>query len=129
MPISDNLASWIRPHAKLRGAVIPTEFRKQFDKSRRNAGFGRPGTETKEEKKAGVKLIEWAEDVMRHSYGSYRLAQCQDVARVSLEMGNTPQIVFSHYRELVKPKETERYWKIAPASIKGKVVRFTAAKA
>ena len=128
VPISDNLASWIRPYAKAHGPIAPRAFRTHFDKSRRNAGFGRPGSETEEEKKAGVKLTEWAEDVMRHSYGSYRSAQCQDVARVSLEMGNTPQVVFAHYRELVKPKDAARYWNIRPTSIDGKVVAFKGAK-
>jgi hypothetical protein len=61
---------------------------------------------------------------MRHSYGSYRLAQCHDAARVSLEMGNSPQMVFAHYRELVKPKEAARYWAIAPTGSTEKVVAF-----
>jgi hypothetical protein len=66
---------------------------------------------------------------MRHSYGSYRLAQCQDAAKVSLEMGNSPQMVFAHYRELVKPKDAERYWNIKPAPKNGNVVAFEEAAA
>jgi hypothetical protein len=62
---------------------------------------------------------------MRHSYGTYRLEQCDDAARVSLEMGNSPQVVFAHYRHLVKPKDAERYWKIAPASAGKKVIAFS----
>jgi integrase len=129
VPISDNLAVWIRPYAKLRGPITPKGFRKHFDKSRRNAGFGTPGTETDEEKRAGIKLTNWPEDVMRHSYGSYRLAQCQNEGKVSEEMGNSPQIIFAHYRELVKPKVADRYWKIVPPSVGKKVVPFATATA
>jgi integrase len=99
VPISDSLAAWLRPIARLRGAVTPERLRMRFDAV-----------------KAGARLQKWPPHAMRHSYGSYRLAQCHDAARVSLEMGNSPQMVFAHYRELVKPKDAERYWKIAPAS-------------
>jgi hypothetical protein len=30
-------------------------------------------------------------------------------------MGNSPGMVFKHYRALVKPQEMERYWAINPA--------------
>ena len=71
----------------------------------------------------------WKANVMRHSLGSCRPAQCQDTARVSPEMGNSPQMVFSHYRELVKPRDAETYWRIMPAAKAGKVVAFEAAVA
>jgi len=42
-------------------------------------------------------------------------------------MGNSPAIIFRHYRQLVKPKDAERYWKIAPAPSSGKkVIQFAA---
>ena len=128
-PIPENLAAWIRPLAKLRGLVAPPTLRKRLAKCRRAAGFGTPGTETEDEKLAGVKLTKWPPNAMRHSYGTYRLAQCQDAARVSLEMGNSPQMVFAHYRNLVKPREAERYWKIAPAPLDKKVIAFTTSTA
>jgi integrase len=129
VPISDNLAAWIRPLAKLRGPITPERFREKFDKCRRNAGFGSPGTETDEEKAAGLKLTKWPQNGMRHSFGTYRLEQCHDKARVSIEMGNSPQMIDAHYRQLVKPKQAERYWNIAPLPSKGNVVAFEAANA
>jgi len=33
-----------------------------------------------------------------HSSISYRVTQIQDVAKVSLEAGNSPRLVFSNYR-------------------------------
>lgn len=107
VPISDNLAAWLRPLAKLRGPVTPEGLRKRFDAVKARAGF-----------------LQWPQNAMRHSYGSYRLAQCPDAARVSLEMGNSPQMVFAHYRELVKPKQAARYWAVVPADADKKVVAF-----
>ena len=127
VPIAENLAAWIRPLAKLRGAVTPLGLRKLFDKCRRTAGFGAPRTETDEEKKAGIKLIEWPQNAMRHSFGTYRLEEYHDAARVSLEMGNSPQMVFAHYRQLVKPKDAKRYWAIKPAPADKRIVAFLAA--
>jgi len=114
VPMSENLVQWIRPLACPHGRVAPTGLRKRLDAVKRSAGFGTPGTESKEEKKAGVKLKPWPQNSLRHSFGSYRLAQCHDSARVSLEMGNSPAMVFAHYRELVKPKDAAAFWQIRP---------------
>jgi integrase len=109
VPISDNLRAWLQPLVKTAGPVAPVGLRKRFEAVREAAGF-----------KA------WESNAMRHSYGSYRLAQCHDAAKVSLEMGNSPAMVFSHYRELVKPKESEQYWCILPAIEANNVVAMTA---
>lgn len=106
VPISDNLAKWIHPLAKLAGPVAPAGLRKRFDAVKQRAGL----------------LDGWPQNCMRHSYGSYRLALTQDAAKVSLEMGNSPQMIFAHYRELVKPKDAARYWLIAPEADAGKKV-------
>ena len=98
VPIAKNLAAWIRPHVKKSGLVAPQGLRKRFDAVKSRAG-----------------LSDWPPNAMRHSFASYRLAQCHDAAKVSLEMGNSPAMVFAHYRELVKPKDAEQFWKIAPA--------------
>ena len=50
----------------------------------------------------------------RHSYISYRVAQTQNVAQTALEAGNTPKIIFSNYRELVKPADAVKWFGIEP---------------
>ena len=108
IPISENLAAWIQPLARRNGAVAPVALRDRLDAAKARAGFKK-----------------WPANAMRHSFASYRLADCNDAARVSLEMGNSPQIVFAHYRELVKPKDAARYWQITPeADAEKKVVRM-----
>lgn len=56
--------------------------------------------------------IEWVKNGLRHSYASYRLADCHDAPKVALEMGNSPQIIFRNYRELVPPVEAKKWWRI-----------------
>lgn len=104
VPIQPNLRAWLLPCVGV-GSVAPTSLRRSFEAARDAAG-----------------LRAWPANALRHSFGSYRLAQCQDAARVSLEMGNSPQIVFSHYRELVKPKDAERFWNLFPQETAGKIV-------
>jgi integrase len=97
VPIASNLGAWLRPSAALAGSISITNLRRRFECARKVAG-----------------ITEWPNNALRHSYGSYRLAQCHDAARVSLEMGNSPAMVFAHYRELVKPKDAGIFWNIAP---------------
>jgi hypothetical protein len=64
--------------------------------------------------------VHWPHDVMRHSYGSYHLAQYEDAARTSLRMGHTStMILFNHYRDLVHRGDAERYWQILPKQSSG----------
>ena len=53
-------------------------------------------------------------NALRHSYISYRVAEIEDVAKVALEAGNSPQMIFQHYRELVQPKEAKAWFAIVP---------------
>jgi hypothetical protein len=58
--------------------------------------------------------ITWKQNVLRHSFISYRLAEIQDVNRVALEAGNSPQMIFKHYRELCTPEQARTWFAIAP---------------
>ena len=73
VPVADNLRAWLEPLAQIAGPVAPIGLRKRFDGVKEAAGF---------------KV--WESNSMRHTFGSYRLAQCQDAAKVSLEMGTSP---------------------------------------
>jgi hypothetical protein len=61
--------------------------------------------------------FEWKRNALRHSFISYRVAQIQNVAQVALEAGNSPKMVFSNYRELVRPKDAEGWFALTPASV------------
>lgn len=71
-----------------------------------------PGAETATDE--GWKPFLWKHNALRHSFISYRVAQTQNVAQVALEAGNSPQMIFHHYRELVQPNQAKAWFGIAP---------------
>jgi integrase len=96
--IPPNFMLWLEPYRGKQGPICSPGYYKQMVEDRRKAG-----------------ITEWPSNGMRHSYASYHLAMFKDAPALSLELGHTtPQIVFQHYRELVRPSEAERFWKIAP---------------
>ena len=109
VPITGNLAKWLKDHAKDEGRVVP------FDNVNKQIGWLVEDTnqalkeaaekDGKDPDKA--KKVKWKKNALRHSFISYRVAETQDVAQVALEAGNSPQIIFQHYRELVQPKEAK----------------------
>src|SRR5262249_11606398 len=104
--LQPTLREWLRPLQQLKGPVTPQEnFRELFDAAREAAG-----------------ITEWPTNALRHSFGSYHLAHFNDVNALALAMGNSPEMIFNHYRELVKPKEAERFWKITPARRSRKII-------
>jgi hypothetical protein len=56
----------------------------------------------------------WRQNALRHSYISYRVAETGDVARTSLEAGNSPKQVFRYYREVVDADAAKAWWSIMP---------------
>ena len=97
VPIADNLKLWLAPYVRESGRVWP-----------RSAG-DLHWQQTRTAKRAG---IAWKKNACRHSFVSYRLAQVQDAAKVSLEAGNSPRMVFRHYRELVRPADATKWFSI-----------------
>jgi hypothetical protein len=52
------------------------------------------------------------------SYGafiSYRVADIQKVTQVALESGNSPQMIFQQYHELVQPAAKKNWFALMPA--------------
>jgi integrase len=109
--IHPNLRAWLAPYRTRIGRVCPLNLQRKINDDRERAGL-----------RAG-----WPQNALRHSFGSYHLAQFNDAAKLALEMGNLPATISRHYRQLVKPKQAERYWKIAPAVGGKKVVQFATA--
>ena len=110
--VQPNLAEWLAPYRTRSGRICSLNLQRKIFADRERAGL----------------RSEWPQNALRHSFGSYHLAQFGDAARLALEMGNSPAIIFRHYRQLVKPKDAERYWKIVPAVAGKKVVQFAATR-
>jgi integrase len=100
VPIQPNLEMWLAPYRAKSGLIFVSEH--AADRSIEQA------------KAAG---IEWPNNVLRHSYATYRLAQCQDAARVALEMGNSPQMLFRNYRELADEHDAAAWFSITPVPV------------
>jgi integrase len=99
--IQPNLREWLLPVWKRTGKVTPDNFEKQLDAAREAAG-----------------IVDWPDNALRHSFASYHLAHFKDAAALALEMGHTDSgMIFNHYRQLVRPKEAERYWNIRPMAV------------
>ena len=96
VPIADNLATWL---AKIdrNGPVVPDA-----------------GVFLKARKLAKSLGLAWPHNALRHSYISYRIAVVQSAAQVALEAGNSPTIIFKHYRELVTKDEADKWFGILP---------------
>ena len=64
---------------------------------------------------------------MRHSFVSYRLAATGNAAQTALDSGHDQAVLFAHYREIVKPKDAERFFAIRPEREAGKIVAIVVA--
>jgi integrase len=96
--IQPNLAAWLESYTDRSGMVCPPNLRKLLEADRTNAG-----------------LKTWPSNGLRHSFASYHLAHFQDAAKLALELGHTSQdLIFRHYRELVKPDQAAKFWDIRP---------------
>lgn len=104
-PIPANLAAWLAkvPEKKRKGRIFPHPngtFRARFDKIRTTAG---------------LKEI-WDEDITRHSFASYWLAENKDREALTEILGNSEKMLFDHYREFIEEEEAPKYWQILPKS-------------
>jgi integrase len=82
------------------GNVAPRGLREKLLADRKEAGLDK----------------NWKSNCARHSFGSYFLAREQSTDKTAYQMGNTPEIVEGHYRQVVAPADAARYWSIEPNS-------------
>jgi integrase len=109
VPILPNLKLWLEPHAKKTGKIFPSGADYYHELQREAA------TATKTDELPAVEL---KQNGLRHSFISYRVAATQNVPQVALEAGNSPQVIFAHYRELTTPADAQAWFAIAPESKK-----------
>ena len=99
------LAQWLTPYAKQSGKVIGfRRWWKQLAAIAKVINSKRP-PEAK---------FAWKHNALRHSFCSYRLAAIKNAAQVALEAGNSPQMIFRHYRQVVTEAEAAKWFGITP---------------
>jgi integrase len=122
IPMADNLREWLAPYAKKTGPIRPS-FGKFYALKREAKGTAVEALQKDGEPSSN--LQEWPNNVLRHSFASYRMAIVPNAAQVAEECGNSPQILKQNYRELVTKHEAEAWFSVKPAADASKVIQFT----
>jgi integrase len=95
-PIPANLVEWLRPLPRSGRVIKSCELIKEATALARAVG------------------IEWPRNVLRHSFITYRIAKVKSADQVALEAGNSPDIIFKHYRELATEEVADQWFGILP---------------
>jgi hypothetical protein len=98
VPITDNLAAWLTPVKKESGPLADR------------------GALAKLMCLAKKLKVTWPHNALRHSFISCRISVVPSAAQVALEAGNSPAIIFKHYRELVTKEAAAEWFNILPLS-------------
>ena len=99
VPLTDNLKAWLAPWREETGPIVTL-----------TAVAGAMND-------LGIKARipgGWRQNALRHSFISYRVALTGDVARTALEAGNSPKMIFRHYREVVDEASAQAWFAITP---------------
>jgi integrase len=124
-PIPDNLAAWLTPHFQKAGPVAPfANMAKQLLWLAEEITDAFKDEAVQAGRDASKIIFAWKHNGLRHSFISYRLAVVKDVAEVALEAGNSPQMVFKHYRALVPESQGKEWFQINPPTQENKVVQL-----
>jgi len=106
VPRSASLEQWLEPYRQFTGKLWSSSdnvYCHALDDLKKLAGIS-------------------GRNILRHSYASYRLAVVQDSAKVAFEMGNSPDIVYRHYWDLVTEEEAKGWFSILPRGAKNRIV-------
>ena len=96
IPIPDNLVAWLTPLPRQGKVIASGQFQKEVSALARALEIG------------------WPHNVLRHSFISYRIAKVKSADQVALEAGNSPTIIFKHYRELTTEDQADKWFAILP---------------
>ena len=107
VPICDAAIAWLQLCKNKKGFICPT--------------FGYKGILKPSLAIDGIRRIAkdaelpcLPENCFRHSYISHKVAGTGDIARVSLDAGNSPKEINRHYRELVSEDDGEAWFAVVP---------------
>jgi integrase len=103
--LSENCLEWLRPHAPRRTPIKGTNWRRDFDAIKTAAG-----------------ILEWTQDILRHTGISCHLAHFEHEGQTAAWAGNSPNIVQRHYKGLVPRQDATAFWEIRPSDFSGNVV-------
>jgi integrase len=98
IPISAQLRAWLEV-ARASACPMPAfNFRAKLPLAAERAGL----------------QGDWPQNALRHSFASYHYAKHRSATETAFIMGNSPQMLFQHYRELVRPAAAEVFFGLLP---------------
>jgi integrase len=109
VPLQPNAFEWLKlvasRAAEKRGKVMPLD-----------STWNNRWRRWRQEEDAPLPLRWWVakDDVLRHSYGTYRAAILRNSYNLAEEMGNSVSIVRTYYDAVVSPSVAKLWWKIRP---------------
>jgi len=102
LKIQQNLVAWLQRYLKDEpGPISPhgDSYYSRLQRIRTEAG-----------------IIKWPQDVLRHSFASYRYAACGDENLTRREMGHYGSVhtFLRHYKNRVRDEDAKEFWAIIP---------------
>jgi len=113
VPITPNLAEWLATAPRKDARVWPHSKPYLFESFRNAVKAANAAAKKSAGATAAAKIV-WKTNALRHSFITYRLADIQDTNRVALEAGNSPGMIFKHYRELATPEQGKTWFSVRP---------------
>jgi integrase len=113
IPLQPSALEWLRviaAHTKEKtGTVMPSE-----------STWNNRWQRWRQEEDAPLPLAWWVgkDDILRHSYGTYRSAILRNSHNLAEEMGNSVKMVRTYYDAVVSPSVAKLWWRIRPAKPK-----------
>ena len=119
VPLLPNLKAWLRsiPGVK-RGRVWKGDYRGEL--------YYREMMCAKATGEGKLKPVPWRHNGLRHSFCTYRLSVIKNEAQVAFEAGNSPAMIYRHYRALVPQTEGEKWFNIYPPGKAENIVNMPA---
>jgi len=112
VPLCDAAIAWLKPYSARTGKVA------YYAETNKYAAAVMSDVRTARELQGYFTEPEWRKNALRHSYISYRLAETHTAHRVAIEAGNSENIIFKNYRELVTEEEARAWFSILPTGEK-----------
>ena len=101
VPISENLVEWLTPLAKEDGNVV--KFKSWWNQVAEI-------TDAVNARRGPTNHFVWRHNGLRHTYCTMRMAELKDAQQVSVEAGNSPAMIFQHYRNGKVSESLAREW-------------------
>ena len=108
VPLNAAAISWLKLYQKTDGKVIHYSYT-----GKHSQAVSRDVMTNRDLRNDNSEFL-WKRNGLRHSYISYQLALTKKVHEIAMDAGNSENIIFKNYRELVTEEEASRWFSIFP---------------